>query len=146
MVRGDKRETIFRTSFPDRIQGRRGCSLEIFLAHFLITQSLCFHSASMPPVAGCSFSEYQSQRSSLVNEDRSLRREFLPSNLKARSDREVEADKIVRRIRSQEAETIWRQEYPLIPHPFPGMEFLTGNVFELQPRFRDRFCFRKKYN
>jgi len=69
-------------------------------------------------------SDYQLQRASLINEDRSLRREFLSSHL--RSAKEIEADKIVRKIRALEAETIWKQDHPSIPHPFPGMEFLTG--------------------
>lgn len=69
-------------------------------------------------------SDYQMQRASLIDEDRSLRREFLSSHL--RSAKEIEADKIVRKIRALEAETIWKQDYPSIPHPFPGMEFLTG--------------------
>ena len=69
-------------------------------------------------------SEYQLQRASLIDEDRSLRREFLSSHL--RSAKEIEADKIVRKIRALEAETVWKQDHPSIPHPFPGMEFLTG--------------------
>jgi len=75
--------------------------------------------------ASCSLSEYESQRASLIDEDRSLRREFsVYTSLK--SDKEVEADRIVRKIRALEAETIWKDDYPNIPHPFPGMEFLTG--------------------
>lgn len=69
-------------------------------------------------------SDYQMQRASLIDKDRSLRREFLSSHL--RSAKEIEADKIVRKIRALEAETIWKQDHPSTPHPFPGMEFLTG--------------------
>ncbi|KAF9564345.1 Metallo-dependent hydrolase [Agrocybe pediades] len=68
--------------------------------------------------------DFLSARTSLIQEDRSLRREFLSTNL--RSDKEVEADKIVRKIRAHEAATIWTEELPSVPHPFPGMEFLTG--------------------
>ena len=68
--------------------------------------------------------EYQAQRASLIDNDRSLRRENLTVHL--RSDKELEADRIVRKIRAKEAETIWKEEHPSIPHPFPGMEFLTG--------------------
>jgi len=68
--------------------------------------------------------DYQMRRASLIDEGRSLRRESLSSHL--RSAKEIEADKIVRKIRALEAETIWKQDYPSIPHPFPGMEFLTG--------------------
>ena len=75
--------------------------------------------------ASFSLSEYDSQRASLINEDRSLRREFsVYTSLK--SDKEVEADRIVRKIRALEAETIWKDDHPNVPHPFPGMEFLTG--------------------
>lgn len=73
-------------------------------------------------MSGSLFSEYMSQRSSLITEDRSLRREFL----KNPSIKEIEADKFVRRIRAHEAATIWKEEHPSVPHPFPGMEFLTG--------------------
>jgi len=69
-------------------------------------------------------SDYLAERASLIEQDRALRREFLATN--QRSDDEVEADKIVRRIRAFEAGTIWKEEHPSIPHPFPGMEFLTG--------------------
>ncbi|KAF8912035.1 hypothetical protein CPB84DRAFT_1812196 [Gymnopilus junonius] len=68
--------------------------------------------------------EYQTQRASLIGNDRSLRRENLTAGL--RSDKEFEADRIIRKIRALEAETIWKEEHPSIPHPFPGMEFLTG--------------------
>ncbi|KAF9555864.1 Metallo-dependent hydrolase [Agrocybe pediades] len=68
---------------------------------------------------------FLSARASLIQEDRSLRREFSSPN-PPRSDKEVEADKIVRKIRAHEAATIWKEEHPSVPHPFPGMEFLTG--------------------
>lgn len=73
-----------------------------------------------------SLENYSVHRQALINDDRSLRREFLPSSLAHRSQKEAEADRIVREIRTLEAETIWRADYPDIPHPFPGMEFLTG--------------------
>ena len=78
-------------------------------------------------------SDYEAQRAALINEDRSLRREFLRTDLY--SDKEREADKILRAIRASEAATIWNQEHPSIPHPFPGMEFLTGMWVRTQ---RDR--------
>ena len=68
--------------------------------------------------------DYETLRTSLIDEDRSLRREFLRTHLY--SDKEKEADKILRAIRASEAATIWNEEHPSIPHPFPGMEFLTG--------------------
>ncbi|KDR73569.1 hypothetical protein GALMADRAFT_251310 [Galerina marginata CBS 339.88] len=71
-----------------------------------------------------SLAEYEAQRASLIEDDRALRREYLTSN--SRSEKEIGADKIVRRIRASEAETIWKEEHSSIPHPFPGMEFLTG--------------------
>ena len=71
-----------------------------------------------------STANYAAQRASLIDKDRSLRREFLRTGLY--SDQEKKADKILRAIRASEAATIWNQDYPSIPHPFPGMEFLTG--------------------
>ena len=68
--------------------------------------------------------DYETLRTSLIDEDRSLRREFLRTDLY--SDKEKEADKVLRAIRASEAATIWNEEHPSIPHPFPGMEFLTG--------------------
>lgn len=82
----------------------------------------------MAPDNSAPFSGYLSLRSALIDEDRSSRREFLSSNVNLRTDKEIEADGIVRRIRALEAETIWRQDYPSVPHPFPGMEFLTGQA------------------
>ena len=80
---------------------------------------------------------YAAQRALLIDEDRSLRREFLRTDLY--SDKEKEADKILRTIRASEAATIWNEEHPSIPHPFPGMEFLTGMWFskksDLNPQY-----------
>ena len=73
-------------------------------------------------MSGNLFLGYTSQRSSLITEDRSLRRE----SLKTRTTKELEADKLVRQIRAHEAETIWKEEHASVPHPFPGMGFLTG--------------------
>jgi adenosine deaminase CECR1 len=39
---------------------------------------------------------------------------------------EKKAEEIVRRLRKEEEDTIWSVPYEDIPHPFPGMEFLTG--------------------
>lgn len=61
-----------------------------------------------------------------------MRREYKTASL--RSDKEIEADKIVRKIRALEAETIWRQDYPDVQHPFPGMEFLTGKKIIMKTR------------
>ena len=69
-----------------------------------------------------SITEYNEKRRELIADDRSLR---LDSQRKY-SATELEADRIVRSIRAQEAETVWSADYPDIPHPFPGMEFLTG--------------------
>ena len=69
---------------------------------------------------------YQRERAALIVEDRSLRRDRLvrPSPL------ELQADQAVRNIRAEEASSIWQQGNDSIPHPFPGMEFLTG-VYEV---------------
>ncbi|KAF9015519.1 hypothetical protein BDQ17DRAFT_1295372 [Cyathus striatus] len=68
--------------------------------------------------------EYHEKRSAFIENDRSLRRESQRAHL--RSANELKAEEIVRKIRAQEAEGIWKEEHPYIPHPFPGMEFLTG--------------------
>lgn len=65
---------------------------------------------------------YQEERAALIHEDRCLRRDTQMKH----SDAEVKADQIIRDIRKAEASTIWMQEHESIPHPFPGMEFLTG--------------------
>ncbi|CAA7271498.1 unnamed protein product [Cyclocybe aegerita] len=76
--------------------------------------------------------QYKSQRAALIAEDRSHRREFRRTNL--RSEQEIEADSIVRRIRAAEAETIWKEDHSSIPHPFPGMEFLTGKAIIMKTK------------
>lgn len=67
---------------------------------------------------------YQSAREDLIASDRSFRRDSKTKSL--RSAIEIKADAVVRRIRKAEAASIWTQENPEVPHPFPGMEFLTG--------------------
>ncbi|EDR14394.1 uncharacterized protein LACBIDRAFT_306187 [Laccaria bicolor S238N-H82] len=69
-------------------------------------------------------SGYRDKRAALILRDRSLRRENL--RVKALTLNEIKADEILRRIRADEEATIWKEEHPSIPHPFPGMEFLTG--------------------
>lgn len=76
--------------------------------------------------------DYHKRRAALIDEDRSLRREYI--HAKSRSGVEAKADAIVRQIRQTEAETIWQEDNPSIPHPFPGMEFLTGIFRIISPR------------
>lgn len=64
------------------------------------------------------------ERAALITNDRGMRREN--ASAKARSTKEIEANRILREIRAKEAETIWRENHSDIKHPFPGMEFLTG--------------------
>lgn len=68
--------------------------------------------------------DYLRTRTNLINEDRALRTDYDTS--KHISSAELRADRIVRAIRTTEAETIWGVEHDGVPHPFPGMEFLTG--------------------
>jgi len=68
--------------------------------------------------------EYQRERAQLVADDRSLRIDVI--NGERFSDTARQADEIVRRIRQEEAKSIWAVEHDEVPHPFPGMEFLTG--------------------
>lgn len=66
---------------------------------------------------------YEVERAALIEKDRSLRREYARIQI---SSAEREADKVVRRVREEEARSIWSADYDGVPHPFPGMEFLTG--------------------
>ncbi|KAG2020049.1 adenosine deaminase [Coprinopsis cinerea AmutBmut pab1-1] len=78
---------------------------------------------------------YRAAREALINADRALRRDRLPLTTTINSlgpgDLETKADAILRRIRQEEADTIWTEVHPSIPHPFPGMEFLTGTDVSL---------------
>lgn len=73
---------------------------------------------------------YRGRRAALISDDRSYRRDIRTQL----SEAEVKAEKVVREIRALEASTIWKQEHPSIPHPFPGMEFLTGTILSLRSR------------
>jgi adenosine deaminase CECR1 len=68
--------------------------------------------------------EYQAKRVALINEDRAYRPDY--ANAAKRSATEIEADKVVRKIRTFEASSVWSAKHENIEHPFPGMEFLTG--------------------
>lgn len=78
------------------------------------------HSLKMS--ADSDLATYRERRAALISDDRSYRRDIRTQL----SEAEVKAEKVVREIRALEASTIWEQEHPSIPHPFPGMEFLTG--------------------
>ena len=67
--------------------------------------------------------EYRASRQALMSEDRSLRRDRANGTA-----REMLADDLVRKLRKEEATSLWNQDYADIPHPFPGMEFLTGII------------------
>jgi len=71
-----------------------------------------------------SLEEYLSSRAKLINEERSLRRDY--SYITNLTPEEKDAETVVRMIRAEEAKTIWSGEHEEIPHLFPGMEFLTG--------------------
>ena len=68
--------------------------------------------------------EYQAQRTALIKQDRALRPDH--SNANKRTTAELKADYLLRKLRATEASSIWASEHENIPHPFPGMEFLTG--------------------
>ncbi|KAK1217396.1 hypothetical protein PQX77_019936 [Marasmius sp. AFHP31] len=75
------------------------------------------------PAATTQLEQYNAQREELIKSDRALRRDHQVASLSAV---EIEADQIIRKIRAAEANSIWNLDYPSVPHPFPGMEFLTG--------------------
>lgn len=66
--------------------------------------------------------EHTQKRVALIEADRALR----VDNARVSRPLEDHADKLVRRIRTEEATTVWGVEHEGVPHPFPGMEFLTG--------------------
>ncbi|KAH8826919.1 hypothetical protein DL96DRAFT_1710080 [Flagelloscypha sp. PMI_526] len=82
------------------------------------------------------FTSYLKERDELIQKDTGLRRDYaLQQNF---SDLEKRADQIVRRIRKEEAETIWDVERDDVANTFPGMAFLTSkslvmetNIFKL---------------
>lgn len=67
--------------------------------------------------------EYQARRTALINEDRALRPDHATTD---RSTVELQADKLVRELRAEEALSVWGAEHEDVQHAFPGMEFLTG--------------------
>ncbi|EGN95556.1 hypothetical protein SERLA73DRAFT_186633 [Serpula lacrymans var. lacrymans S7.3] len=67
---------------------------------------------------------YERSRVQLIDEDRALRVDH-PRTVKFTAA-EIEADRIVRNIRSLETQSIWGADHEDIPHVFPGMEFLTA--------------------
>lgn len=68
--------------------------------------------------------EYYCKRTELIADDRALRIDVV--NGDRFSEKSRQADMILRRIREEEAKSIWAVEHEEVPHPFPGMEFLTG--------------------
>jgi adenosine deaminase CECR1 len=71
-----------------------------------------------------SLDEYHRERAQLIADDRALRIDAV--NAERFTEIARRADEIVRRIRQEEAKSIWAVEHDEVPHPFPGMEFLTG--------------------
>lgn len=70
--------------------------------------------------------EYSSRRSQLIEEDRSLRLDR--AKLQCLTSVEAQAERIVRALRAEEANSLWGQVHEDIQLPFPGMEFLTGKL------------------
>lgn len=69
-----------------------------------------------------SLEDYQAERDALIKADRALRVDHIRPN----SLLESQADQIIRRVRVDDAESVWSVQQDEVPHPFPGMEFLTG--------------------
>ncbi|KAE9394098.1 adenosine deaminase-related growth [Gymnopus androsaceus JB14] len=78
-----------------------------------------------------SIAEYEASRNALILADRALRADHKKGQL---SELEALADKVVRDVRAAEAASIWSQDHEGIPHPFPGMEFLTGRSIIVQTK------------
>ena len=92
---------------------------------------------------------YLSQREQLIREDRALRPDHATSH--ALTPEEIRADKILRGIRTAEAETVWGLDRKS-SHPhgsqqmFPGMEFLTGEFFMERDAHSDYLFVRSQRN
>lgn len=75
---------------------------------------------------------YMSDRADLLSKERARRRDF---TYKANfSSIEKQAEAVIRRLRTEEANTIWNANHEDIPHVFPGMEFLTGKLSYPMPK------------
>ncbi|KAH7873630.1 uncharacterized protein C8R40DRAFT_1172422 [Lentinula edodes] len=85
----------------------------------------------MSPSAPSAIEEYEANRKELILADRAQRADHKKGQL---SELEVLADKVIREVRATEAASIWNREYEGIPHPFPGMEFLTGRSIIVQTK------------
>ncbi|KAJ7219500.1 hypothetical protein GGX14DRAFT_695618 [Mycena pura] len=84
----------------------------------------------MEYVHDVNFAQYNEQRAALINYDRSLRADHSTQI----SLSEAKADKFIRQLRSLENTAIWGAEHEGVPHPFPGMEFLTGRSVILKTK------------
>ncbi|KAJ6502309.1 hypothetical protein C8R45DRAFT_1060609 [Mycena sanguinolenta] len=74
---------------------------------------------------------YKQERAALIDHDRSLRRDNSESKV---SPSEANADAIIRQLRDVENQSVWAAEHEGVPHPFPGMEFLTGRRIILKTK------------
>jgi adenosine deaminase CECR1 len=75
---------------------------------------------------------YLEQRTQLIREDRALRVDA--TKLEQLTPAETQAEHIVRKIRKEENISVWGGEHDDIPHPFPGMEFLTARSLIVQTK------------
>ncbi|KAF5373694.1 hypothetical protein D9758_000760 [Tetrapyrgos nigripes] len=75
--------------------------------------------------------EYKKRRDELITQDRALRADHSREPL---SPAEALAEEVIRKLKTTEAATLWSADYPSIPHPFPGMEFLTGRSIIMQSK------------
>jgi adenosine deaminase CECR1 len=75
---------------------------------------------------------YLQQRAQLIREDRALRVDT--AKLEQLTPTEAQAEYIVRKIRNEENISVWGGEHDDIPHPFPGMEFLTARSLIVQTK------------
>lgn len=95
--------------------------------------------AIFPFIVSEDMDEYLTQRQKLIADDRALRIDHTVQ--REVPEEEDRADKILRHIRSSEAESVWSATQPLkhlhgSQQLFPGMEFLTGKHREQIEFFR----------
>lgn len=67
---------------------------------------------------------YLANRDSLIKQDRAFRVDA--AKLGNLSETEAAAEQIVRAMKAEEADSVWRAEHEGVEHPFPGMGFLTS--------------------
>ena len=75
---------------------------------------------------------YHKSRAALIAEDRSLRDDHNPARLATLGPPESlkKAEDVIRKIRQDEALSVWAQESEEVPHIFPGSQAVRYSILE----------------